>query len=701
MSRSAWVPVTILAVALSGSACRRPAASPVARHVVIVTIDTLRADRLGCYGRDDVETPHLDRIAAEGALAPEATSHVPLTRPSHVSLFTGLLPFAHGVRDNLTSASVPDVPLLAEVLKRQGFTTAAFLSSVVLSSHTGLNRGFDVYSDPLGGAAPDVDPLRTAERRGTETIAEALKWLEAHRSGRVFLWLHLYEPHDPYQPPEPYLSRYAGRLYDGEVAWTDELIGRFDQRLAALGLKSDTLLVVTSDHGEGLGDHGETLHGFLAYQSTLRVPFIARGPGIVPGLRLPFIVRLVDVFPTALDLAGLAAPADAQLSGHSLATALRGGSIPPAPVTYAETLVPLLHFGWSDLRVIRDDRWKYIQAPRPELYDLVRDPDEQHNLAGAERSRAAAMRSTLARFLEQERAAQHGTAERTVPAELLEKIGALGYIGVGSPADTTDPGADPKDKMEEFRQVSSAIRDALLALHAGNPNTAIAKLRSVIALGVHSFEIHYYLGRALLAVDRPAEAVSHFQEATRRAPTSAPSWEGLAECRVRLKDPAGALEVLRDGQRAGVSTLQAREASLLRQLGQTTAARQAYESALTRDPGNAQLHAELGELLRDHGQVDEALRHLRTAVELAPSGAAYWNVLGMTLGGNRRPREAETAFREALKLEPGNHQHAYNLGLLLLREGRKAEARRYFEQAVALQPRFAPARESLAGLRNR
>ena len=464
-------PCAGLMIALAAGCVRAPSAPPPARHLILVTIDTLRADHVGVYGNPDVATPHLDGIARAGAMAPDATSHVPLTRPSHVSLLTGRLPPATGIRDNISPAVVPAVPLLAPLLKQAGFATAAFVSSVVLAAQSGLDRGFDVYSDEFEGGSGEAQFLNTVQKRGDVTTGEAIGWLEKTRGGpaapaRLFLWLHLYDPHDPYEPPEPYASRYADRPYDGEVAWSDELVGRLDDTLARLGLAKDALLVVTSDHGEGLGDHGETLHGFFVYQSTLRVPFLVRGPGIAPGTRLGATVRLVDVFPTVLDLLAVPAPSGARFDGRSLAPALRGDQDAADPVTYAESLVPLLHFGWSDLRVLRDGRFKYIQAPRPELYDLARDPREQSNLVSAQPARAEAMRSALGKVLEEERATAAGPAAApAVPPELLEKLGALGYVGGAAPAQTAAPGADPKDKVEEFRIANDLIREGLLRYH--------------------------------------------------------------------------------------------------------------------------------------------------------------------------------------------------------------------------------------------
>ncbi len=678
-----------------------PAPPPRAEHVILVTIDTLRADRLGCYGGRDVETPRLDRIAAEGTVAEQASAHVPLTRPSHVSILTGLLPTEHGIRDNVSPEVVPAVPLLAERFRTSGFATGGFVSSVVLAGQSGLDRGFDVYADRFEGAAGDAQFLSTVQKKGEDTLAEATAWLDSRRGRRVFLWLHFYEPHDPYEPPEPYASRYAGRPYEGEVAWVDELVGRFDDRLASLGIRDRALLVVTSDHGEGLGEHGESLHGFFVYQTTLRVPLLVRGPGIARGARLKSTVRLVDVFPTVLELAGLPLPSGPALSGRSLAGALRGGPEAAEPVTYAETLVPLLHFGWSDLRVLREGRWKYIQAPRPELYDLETDPDERHDLAAGQAAKATAMRRPLAAILQSER--EDRAAGGVVSDELVEKLGALGYVGAGGPAETPTPGADPKDKIEEFRIVNRLIREALLAFHARDYGASAAKLRRVLSRGVRSFEVHYYLARALFALGRFREAEPHFVEAYRRVPAHAAAWDGAAECRVRAGDVDGSLAILREGQSAAPTDagLRLREARILRRQRRLAEARRSYESALPLAPHDARLRVELGELLRDMGEVDEAIRRLREGVEVEPGVASYWNSLGMTLGGDGRMAEAERAFREAWRLDDRSHRHAYNLGLILLRQGRPSEARPFFEKVLALEPQFAPARERLAKLDRR
>jgi arylsulfatase A-like enzyme/Flp pilus assembly protein TadD len=659
---------------------------------VIVTIDTLRADRLGCYGSTTVATPRLDRIAREGALAPDASAHVPLTRPSHVTLFTGLLPASHGIRDNVSPALDAKVPLLAETLHAAGFRTAGFVSSVVLSRQSGLQRGFDTYSDAFDVDDDDARFLNTIQKRGDGPTAEAIAWLEkeAPSGARLFAWLHLYDPHDPYEPPEPYASRYADRPYDGEVAYADELVGRLDDALTRLKLRDDTLLVVTADHGEGLGEHGEEVHGYFVYETTLRVPLLVRGPGVTAGTRLPVTAHTSDLLPTVQALAGLAPPA--RTDGRSLARALAGGAAPDASATYAESLTPLLHYGWSDLRALRDGRFKYILAPRPELYDLRDDPHELRNLAEADGARAQAMRAALLRRLSGETRA---AATVSVPEDVLEKLGALGYVGGGSGAAPT--GADPKDKLEDYKAINRLVREGLTRLHDRDFAGSAERFRALQARGIDSFEAHYYLGRALVGLARWREAATQFEGALRWQPAYVAAHEALATCRERTGDTRGALAALREGQRRSPRDprLLDAEASLQRRLGNPAEARRAYEAMLPLAPKDALVRVQLGELYRDAGDPARGAALLREAVALDPSSASYWNALGMVLGGQDALADAEKAFREAVARDPRSARYRFNLGLALERQGRRDEARAAFRDALAADPAFAPARQRL------
>jgi arylsulfatase A-like enzyme/Flp pilus assembly protein TadD len=697
MRRAARATVLALLAGGLGACGRAEAPRPRARHLVLVTVDTLRADRLGCYGNGQVATPNLDRLAAQGALFPQATVHVPLTRPSHASILTGLLPAEHGLRDNVSPPLAAEVPTLAETLEAQGFQTAAFVSSIVLSRQSGLHRGFDAYSDRFEAGGDDARFLNTIQRRGDEVVGEAVQWLEQAPEGRLFLWLHLYDPHDPYTPPEPYAARYADRPYDGEVAWTDELLGRLERALAARGLRDDALTVVTADHGEALGEHGEPTHGFFAYEATLRVPFIVRGPGVRPGARPGLTARSVDVVPTALALLGL--PPAARASGRSLAPALAGDAQAEEPA-YAESLLPLLHYGWSDLRVLREGRWKYVQAPRPELYDLLSDPGEEHDLALREPARAAALRAALARHLQQERPLAQGAGADQVPSDLLEKLGALGYLGAGRLEAGPGTGADPKDKLEDYKAVNRLMREGLRALRARDYAGSAQRLQAVLDRGISSFEAHYYLGRARAGAGRHREAARHFEAALRHLPGYAAAYVELAESRAALGDEKGALDALRAGQAASPkdARLWAAEAKLWRGRRRPADALRALEAALPLAPADALLRVQAGELARDLGQADRAVALLREAVRLRPEVASYWNSLGMVLGGQGSLAEAEAAFREARSRDAANAEYAYNLGLVLQRQGRREEAAAVFHEVLRLQPGFRAARARLAEL---
>ena len=362
-----------MAVVLAGAAgtgCSRRSATPT---IVLISIDTLRADHLPCYGYRRVATPAIDSLARDSVRFENAYSHVPLTLPSHATLLTGLLPFANGVRDNLGFRLAPSHATLAARLRERGYATGAAVSSWVLRSDRGLAAGFDRYDD----AMPD-NPTR--ERSGSDSVDALTRWADSVTGKPLFLFLHIYEPHSPYAPPEPFRTRYAEQLYDGEIATADAAVGRLLDYLARRKLYDGALVILVADHGEGLGDHGEDEHGVFLYRETLRVPMLWKRPGAADSKRVVTSpVGLVDVAPTILSAAGADLPPD--LSGVSLSATLAGPSASRS--IYGESLYPRLNFGWSDLASLTDSRYQYIEAPRPELYDVVADPGERRDLAGS------------------------------------------------------------------------------------------------------------------------------------------------------------------------------------------------------------------------------------------------------------------------------------------------------------------------------
>jgi tetratricopeptide (TPR) repeat protein len=382
------------------------------------------------------------------------------------------------------------------------------------------------------------------------------------------------------------------------------------------------------------------------------VPLIIRGPGVKPGTRLAGVARTIDLFPTVLDMTGLGAAMQSS-SGHSLAAALSGGTMPDEP-SFAESLVPLLHYGWSDLRAVRDGRWKYILAPRPELYDLERDPGELQNLVSTEPQRAAAMHSAVEQRLltETEHGTGKGPATAGVPRDVRERLGALGYVNPGGARGKPGSGADPKDKLAEYKALSTGMQDALVALRTGRSGEAVQHLRKVAAAGLDSYEVHYYLGRAYAAQQKWREAAAEYEKATGKLPGDMEAWRGLGESRVALGDTGGAVR--------------------------------AFEKLVALAPADAVAQMQLGEAYRDQGRWSEATRAIRAALAIDPSPAQYWNSLGTVLAGGGTMAEAERGFAEAVSREPNNPLYIYNHGLALQQLGRRGEAAADFQRAAAL-----------------
>ena len=407
-------------------------------NVVVITLDTTRADRLSPYGFMDAAMPAFDRLAREGVVFDQATSVAPLTLPAHASLFTGLVPPGHGVRDNADPALAASHTTLAEILRGQGFCTGAFVSSVVLDPDRGLAQGFEQY---LGVSAVDR-ASRTHQRRGDEVVGDAIRWLDDVGTCPKFLWAHLYDPHRPYEPPEPFRSRHFDP-YVGEIAFADFQIGRLIDALERRDLLERSVIVVVADHGESLGEHGEEDHGIFVYESVLRVPLIVRLPrgrdrGTAPR-RIGEVVRLVDVMPTVLELLEIPVP---PMDGVSLAGLIRGTRAGLDLEAYAESMYPA-RFGWSPLRTLRDGRFKLIEAPRPELYDLATDPFEMRNIHDERRGVAQAMTARLDSIVER---GPEPTATTEVPADLRDRLQALGYVGSApSPSRRPEDRPDPKD----------------------------------------------------------------------------------------------------------------------------------------------------------------------------------------------------------------------------------------------------------------
>jgi arylsulfatase A-like enzyme/parvulin-like peptidyl-prolyl isomerase len=655
-------------------------------NVLLVTVDTLRADHVGAYGDTKAQTATFDRLAREGVLVEEAVAHVPETRPSHASILTGRYPYEHGVRDNAAGPIAPGMPTLATLLKAAGYDTAAFIGAYPVSRSSGLDRGFDVYDDPFEKA---VDG-RT-ERRAQEVVDLALGWLGRPRSRPFLAWVHLFDPHAPYTPPAPFATRFAGRPYDGEVAYADSQVERLLAWLDRSGQRGRTLVVVTSDHGEGLGQHGEEEHGILVYDSTLRVPLVLSWPGRLPaGARVHGQFRSVDLLPTVLELLGLPA---ARTSGASRADVLAHGGPIPDNESYAESLYGSIHFGWAKLRALRSHEWKYIEAPRSELYRLPEDPGETRNVMASRAEVANGMRQSLGRH---DGGAGAAAGAAPIDQEALERLAALGYVGGVAEAPKVT-GKDPKDGVREFERSRRNMREALRLFKQNDLDRALPLLEQLSQGPTGSFNVEFYLGRALLEKGRPKQAVPHLQRAMEAAPkaTSTAFYLAQAQLAAGLESEAAAT-LARGLQRTpdNPDLLEVKGRLLLRQ-EDLAGARVALERARTLDPRNARVRAELSETFRRLGDAAGAEAEAAEGERLDPKAPEPHVMRGLALASLEREGEAAEAFRAALKLDPDQPEALYYLAAVELNAGHAAAARGLLQRLLTVSPGYSGADEAL------
>lgn len=478
-------------------------------NLVVVTIDTLRPDHLHCYGYQNIETPTLDALAQSGVLFENAVAQTPLTPPSHASIFTGQYPTVHGVRNTggfvLQSSARP----LARILNERGWATAAFVSSAVLKKSFGFSNGFDVYDDQMPKSAKGAGFREDPERRASDAVDRAVQWLHAQAGNPYFVWLHLYDPHLPYDPPNEFKAKYKNAPYDGEIAYADQQLGRFLEAVRQKSPQDQTLVAVLSDHGESLSQHGEYTHGIFLYDSTLRIAFMLSGPGVPAGVRVKQQTRSIDFLPTVLALLGGDAPSNVQ--GTSLVPTFSGGPA-PTEISYEETLYPKLSMGWSELRAIRTNRWKYVRAPKPELYDLISDPFEATNIIAQHPAEAQKFEAQLDHIVS---ANGGGNTEQlktnALDGRVMDQLRSLGYLS-GSSASTyslTGKGVDPKDGVGVLRLLYLAEQSPTVTSEAQR----IQLLRQAVDEDPLSPSLYYQLGSELEKTGRRDEALKLYRNA--------------------------------------------------------------------------------------------------------------------------------------------------------------------------------------------
>ena len=618
--------------------------------IVLVTIDTLRADRVGVYGYSRAGTPCMDRLASQGVLFENAVAQVPLTPPSHASILTGTYPTVHNVRDMGGFRLDPSHETLAEILRERGWETAAFIGSGVLDRVFGMAQGFDLYDDNIPVPKSDGRVREFAfgtSRRAGEVVNLALNWI-SHRSGRkpYFLWVHLFDPHAPYIPPSPFRESFKSP-YDGDVAYADQELGRLLEGVKRKNTGRPSLTIVLSDHGEGLGDHGENHHGVFLYDSTLRIPWIMAGPGIPRGRRIQQQARTIDLLPTVLEVLGVAIPQRCQ--GVSLLPAFSGKRT-GSTYSYGETLFPRINFGSAELRAIRSNKWKYIRAPRSELYDLEADPGENVNVYEQQPVFARRMENQLKQVTAE--GVEVGPEEismKGVDAETLARLQSLGYVSVGTSRtlELTGKGIDPKDRVGILRLLDRA------ATEVKQPSEElIRKLEEALLEDPDNSVLFYLLGEAYEGTGKDEDALRLYERATLQAvPGSSKIYVRMANIlgrQERYEESTGALEravELDPADSANVNRL----AVIYLLSGRNEEARSILDRLLAFDEGDAQAHNSLGWLALQRDKRVEALQE----------------------------------FQRALVIDPGLLEVYVNLGLLYKKYGDKAKAREAFETFLA------------------
>lgn len=642
-----------------------PSGSPRgASNVILITLDTLRSDRLSCYGSNLVDTPNIDAFAAEGVRFTNAASTVPFTLPAHASIMTGLYPPGHGVRENVGYVLDERFSTLAEVLGAGGWATGGFVSAFVLDHRWGIGRGFEHYFDGFDLREMETANLGSVQRDGATTVAAAVSWLDERPADRpFFLWLHLYDPHEPYTPAEPFKSRYPGRPYDAEVAYTDSLVGDFRHALEERALLDDSLVILTSDHGEGLGDHGEEFHGFFVYDSTIHVALIVRPPtGGGAGRVVDRAVSHVDLLPTVLDLVGLPVPEN--VHGRSLAPLVAGEDVEWDRPVYSESLYPLLHYGWAPLRSLRTERFKLIDVPRAELYDLARDPAEDQNLFGREPKLSNEMTAALGDLRQRiEIDEPSGGTEAEMDERTLAQLQALGYIagqgGVSVEDEDVQDRADPKDRVHLHQKIMAA--QSMMGGH--DYDVAERLLDQVLSEDEAILDAHQMLGQIAGEEDRPNDAIRHYQRALELNPDHERSLFGLA--------------------------------TAYADLGRYDDAVVGFRRILDLKGSDARASLAIADVYFELERFDEAAAVLERASAAGETSAFFTNKLGEVRVEQGRSDEAVQLFERAIAIDDGFGLPHFNLGVLYEERGDVGPATEQYRRTLEIAPKFFKAQFNL------
>jgi arylsulfatase A-like enzyme/Flp pilus assembly protein TadD len=636
--------------------------SPKAQDIILITIDTLRADSTGFGGSTRVKTPWLDSLAAKGTVFGNAHAHNVVTLPSHANILTGLLPYQHGIRDNAGFTLDPKHETVATSLKRAGFATAAFVGAFPLDARFGLDEGFDVYDDNYGKGQAAFN-FSVQERRADSVLQAASAWWRSNEGRKRFLWVHVYDPHAPYAPPEPYASEYRDAPYLGEIAYVDQqLAGAFGT------LSGDPLIVVTADHGEGLGDHGEMTHGLFAYEPTLKVPLVVSGGGAPQGVERD-AVRHVDIVPTILEAAGL--PLPQTLAGTPL---FRGGDRD----TYFESLSANLNRGWAPLTGVIRGQVKYIDLPVVELYDLPSDPAEKRNVANERRRDVDAARKFLAPLR-----SSLIPAPRTISAEAMARLRSLGYVTGTAAAKTEYTSADdPKNLIH----LDSKLHEVTASFERNEPEQALRLAREVVAERPDMAGGREMLALMLRETGRLQEAIAELDKLAGRADATDDNRVQLALLLSETGRADRATQLLQPFADSSNPDLLNAYGVALADSGRPDEAIRQWQRVLAMDEDNAPAYQNLGITALRSNDTRTARTHLTRALELNPRLPLALNTLGVVSARENDLRSAIAYWNKAVELDPRQYDALFNTGLVQTQAGNYAEARKALQQFVRTAP---------------
>ena len=646
--------------------------------VILISVDTLRSDRLPAYGYEKIETPAIDSLRADGVLYESAYAHCPLTFPSHSSMFTGLLPADNGIRDNVGYRLGDEHVTIAEVLGQNGYATGAAVSAYVLRRDLGVAQGFDVYDDDVEAIGPS-QVIGRIQRVGQETVDIAKEWIGQNGDKPFFYFLHLYDPHTPYSPPAPFDSKYDD-AYDNEIAYVDSVLGDFLQYLKDAGVYDDALIIFLSDHGEGLWEHGEEEHGIFLYREAIQIPLIVKLPdSAAAGTTVSSPAQIIDLFPTIaqqtatdVDLSGL--------DGMSLVDLIESPPAEPRMI-YSESYYPKFHFGWSDLHSLTNGEHHYIKAPTEELYDLAADFGETENILDQERRVYFSMRDGI------EPLVREAAAPAPVDPEEAAKLAALGYLGSTVKTEPGEALPDPKDKIDSFRE----IKIAFTMFHNEKYDQALEKIDSLLADNPRMLDLWDLRSKILNRLGRNREAIAAAREGLRLVPNAHHLMLMVANLSLDLEDLDEAqahAELALAAEPGQANEVLARVAI---ERGNLDEAERLIRTALEHDDENVTTLMTLGRLQNVRGQQDQALATMDRALRLI-SGKKNREVTnlhfirGDILARMGRVEEAEREFRQEIDLFPAE-PHAYkNLVLLLVTQGRMEEATALLRQLIDTAP---------------